>query len=105
MDKPTKDGQDFKLRWVYPEGLASHYVTNFIVAHQPDLFTLSAHEVFAPLGPALTGEPLPDRIDAVAVSRLTMSVEAAKKLHKVLGKNIEKYDATFGTGEEEASDD
>jgi len=95
MDEPMTAPQEFKIKWVFPPGLQTHFVTNFIVAHQPDLITISAHQVFAPLGPELTGEPLPDKIDAVALSRLTMTFDTAKKLHKVLGKNLEQYEKTI----------
>jgi len=88
-----KDGfKEFKIKWVVPETLPTLLVHNFLIQHQPGLVYISAHQVLQPLPKEITGEDIPEGIDATAVVRLVMDVDAAQRLSNVLSENLKNWE-------------
>ena len=90
-----------KLERKYPPDLRTHFVTNIVVQHQPDFFTLLFYEVFPP--PILGDTPEQrrtqleslDHVDAICVARLIVTPEKMRDFAKVINDNVANYEATM----------
>lgn len=90
-----------KLKHFYPDNLSTHFVSNVVVQHQKEFFTLSFFEVWVP---PILGETVEEKmteineishVDAKCVSRLVITPEKMREFLKILKENIDNYDKTF----------
>ncbi|MBI5291177.1 MAG: DUF3467 domain-containing protein [Chloroflexi bacterium] len=86
-----------KVKFAFPDDLQSHFVTNFIIQHQPESFVLSFFEVWPP---AILGNEEEQRaaiesfeeIEAKCIARMVITPSKVKELLAALKDNVEKYD-------------
>lgn len=91
-----------KLKYVYPENLQTSFVSSLVVQHQPEFFTLSFFEVFAP--PILGETPEEkenllksiEELKAKCVSRVILTPEKMKEIVAVMTENLKNYEASKG---------
>jgi hypothetical protein len=78
--------------------LESHFVTNFVVQHQPDHFVLSFFEVWPP---PILGDTEKERqdqiekvdyIDANCVARVIVTPDKMSEFLHTISENIKKYE-------------
>ena len=89
----------FRVEYVYPETLHTHFVSSLVVQHQPEHFILSFFELWPP---AILGETdddtlaalnAVDRVDATCVARLVVTPAMMREFIQVMSDNVERYDA------------
>lgn len=98
--KDTNDlkSKKIKLNFVYPDNLKSNFVSNVIVQHQKDFFTLSFFEVWVPpiLGNTEDEKKAElekiDQVEANCVARLVVTPDKMRDFVKALHNNLENYD-------------
>ena len=86
-----------KLKYIYPEDLQTHFVSNIVVDHQPDRFVISFFEVFPP--PVLAESDADrqrivdslDSIDAKCVARLVVTPQTMEQFVRVMSENFGNY--------------
>jgi len=95
----TINGKVVKLNYVYPDNLQSNFITSLIVQHEPNFFTLSFFEIFAP---PILGESDEEKkaiinsinqVNAKCVSRIIVTPEKMKEIVKVMSDNLKSYEA------------
>ena len=100
MDKNKKKSpyKKVKLKFNYPTDLASNFVTNIVIQHQPDYFVLSFFEVWPP---PILGETKKEKedcinevehVEAKCVSRLVITPEKLREFIRVMSGNLSDYD-------------
>jgi len=99
--KKATHPKSLPLEWFFPEGLVSRYSNNIMVQHSRNEFIISFFEARPPL---LIGTL--DRIERVqretkaisaeCVARIVVSPNKMRDFIKVLNRNIETYEETFG---------
>lgn len=90
-----------RIERVYPDNLATHFVTSFVAQHQPDHFVISFFELFMPPILGETAEErqrIVDEIDGVqakCVARIVVTPDKMRELVSVLSDNLETYHKTM----------
>ena len=81
----------------YPEDLKSHFVSNIVVQHQPDIFILSFFEVWPP---AILGESdeekqqaieAIDHVEAKCVARIVLTPIKMEEFIETMTENLRRY--------------
>lgn len=87
-----------KVERVFPEALQSHFVTNMVIQHEPDIFILSFFQTWPP---AIVGETDEEKrgafdsiesIKATCVARLVVTPDKMREFLAVMTENLEKYE-------------
>ncbi|MDX9865721.1 MAG: DUF3467 domain-containing protein [Anaerolineaceae bacterium] len=90
--------KQIKIERLYPKDLQSHFVSNVVVQHQPDIFILSFFEVWPP---AILGDSDEEKKDALesiekveanCVARLVLTPDKMKEFVEVMTENINAYE-------------
>lgn len=97
-NKPETRAQSIRVNFVFPNDLQSHFVSNAIVQHQPEYFTLSFFEAWPP--PILAPTEEEQRaafkalasVEALCVARFVITPSKMREIVAVLKDNLEKYD-------------
>jgi len=96
--KPEARKQAVRIDFTFPDDIQSYFVSNAIVQHQPEYFTLSFFEAWLPLVLSPTnedGESNPDELPSVSarcVARLVMTPGKMREIVAALNENLKKYD-------------
>jgi hypothetical protein len=86
------------LKRTYPEDLKSHFVSNIVVQHQPDVFILSFFEVWPP---AILGETEEEKqqaiesieyVEAECVARLVVTPQKMREFLDTISENLRNYE-------------
>jgi hypothetical protein len=91
--------KELRLERVYPDSLQTHYVSNILVQHQPDMFVISFFEVWPPAILSENKEDLNrqlatvDHVDAKCVSRIVVSPSRMKEFLDAMSENFNNYEA------------
>ena len=88
-----------KIEWKYPDNLQTHFVSNIVVQHQPDFFTLSFFEIWLP--PILGDKPEEkkqfiqsiDHVEANCVARIVVTPDKMREFAKAINENLVNHDA------------
>jgi hypothetical protein len=99
--KKTTQPKSLPLEWSFPEGLVSRYANNIMVQHSRNEFIVSFFETRPPLliGTVDRIERVKSETKAIAaecVARIVVSPNKMRDFIKVLNRNIETYEETFG---------
>lgn len=87
-----------RIERVYPEDLQSHFVSDTVVQHQPDVFVLSFFEVWPP---AILGESdeekkraidAIDHVEAKCVARLVLTPSKMREFLETMSENLRNYE-------------
>lgn len=87
-----------RIERIYPDELQSHFVSNVVVQHQPDIFVLSFFEVWPP---AILGDSDEEkrkaleavvRVEAKCVARLVLTPGKMKEFMETMAENLQNYD-------------
>jgi hypothetical protein len=83
---------------IYPDDLQSHFVSNIVVQHQADYFTLSFFEIWPP---AIFGETEEEKqqaldameqVEAKCVARLVLTPAKMKEFVQVMSENLSNHE-------------
>ena len=89
---------------IYPADLQSHFVSNIVVQHQPDVFILSFFEMWPPAVLGDTEEERLKAIDAVdhveakCVARLAVTPAKMRQFVEALTDNLQHYEKLMAMG-------
>ena len=92
-------GRKVRIERVYPENLSSHFVSNLVVQHQPDYFTLSFFEVWPPPILGDTDEEKRAALDALdyveanCVARLVVTPDTMREFVRIMSENLGNFEA------------
>jgi len=87
-----------RIERIYPDDLQSHFVSNIVVQHQPDIFILSFFEAWPP---AILGETeeekqqaleAVDRVEAKCVARLVLTPSKMQEFLETMKENLQNYE-------------
>ena len=92
--------KEIPIKRIFPEALQSYFVSNMVVQHQEENFTLSFFEVWPP---ALVGteEDMREQfedfkyVEAKCIARLVVTPNKMKEFIDVLSENYKNYLTTF----------
>lgn len=105
MTKPHLVKKDIKLERIYPDNLQSHFVSNIVVQHEPDIFILSFFEVWPP---AILGANEEEkqkelekikRVESKCVARLVVTPKKMVEFVKAMTENLKNYETMIQTKE------
>jgi len=91
--------KEVKIERRYPDNLQTHFVSNIVVQHQPDFFTISFFEVWLPPIIGNSTEEKKhilesfDHVEAKCVSRIVVTPEKMREFAKAINENLINYDA------------
>ena len=91
-------GKQIRIERTFPENLQSHYVSNIVVQHEPDIFILSFFELWPPVILAESEEEKQkafsalDHIDAKCVARLVVTPAKMKEFIGAMQQNYKNYE-------------
>lgn len=87
-----------RIERTYPDDLQSHFVSNIVVQHQPDMFILSFFEVWPP---PILGESdeekrqvidAIDHVEAKCVARLVLTPSKLREFLETMSENLHNYE-------------
>lgn len=87
-----------RIERTYPEDLQSHFVSNVVVQHQPDVFILSFFEVWPPTILGDTDKEKQkaleavDRVEAKCVARLVLTPSKMREFVETMAENLQNYE-------------
>lgn len=89
--------KQLQLERVFPENLQTHFVSNLVIQHDPESFTLSFFETWSPL---LTGTPEEmqqqfdaiDKIEAKCVARMVLTPSKMRQFVQAMSENLSNYE-------------
>lgn len=87
-----------RLERTYPDDLQSYFVSDMVIQHTSEHFTLSFFEIWPP--PIIADTPQErevlleaiEKIEAKCVTRLVVTPEKMREFVKTMSENLEKYD-------------
>lgn len=97
-DKEKMFAKKIQIERIYPENLQSHFVSNVVVQHQPDIFILSFFEVWPPAILGDTNEEKRkaleaiDRVEAKCVARLVLTPSKMREFVETMAENLQNYE-------------
>ena len=83
---------------IYPQDLQSHFVSNIVVQHQPDIFILSFFEVWPPAIVGDTDEEKQkalaavERVEAKCVARLVFTPSTMREFVETMTESLQNYE-------------
>jgi hypothetical protein len=98
MSKQEPISKTLRIERTFPEGLQSHYVSNVVVQHDPDVFILSFFEVWPPVVLAESDEEKRkafsalQSVDAKCVARLVIAPSKMKEVIATMQENFKSYE-------------
>lgn len=98
MPKEDAIAKMLRIERTYPEDLLSHYVSNIVVQHDPDVFILSFFEVWPPAVLAESEEARRkafnslECVDAKCVARLVVTPNKMKEFLTIMQTNYRNYE-------------
>jgi hypothetical protein len=87
-----------RIERIYPADLQSHFVSNIVVQHQPDMFILSFFEIWPPpiLGESEEEKQREldalDHVEAKCVARLAVTPSKMKEFLETMSENLRNYE-------------
>jgi len=103
MSKQEPVGKNLRIERTFPEDLQSHYVSNIVVQHDPDVFILSFFELWPPTILAESEEEKTkalmalEHVDAKCVARLVVTPSKMKEFIAVIQENFKSYEQFLQT--------
>jgi len=97
-DKEKIVAKKVRIERIYPEDLQSHFVSNIVVQHQPDVFILSFFEVWPPAILGDTDEEKQhaleavDQVEAKCVARLVLTPSKMREFVETTTENLQNYE-------------
>ena len=91
-------GKQLRIERNFPENLQSHYVSNIVVQHEPDIFIISFFELWPPVIIADSKEEKQralgalDHVDAKCVARLVVTPAKMKEFIAAMQENYQNYE-------------
>ncbi len=103
MTKPQLVKKSIKLERIYPDNLQSHFVSNIVVQHEPDIFILSFFEVWPPVILGADEEEKQKELEKIkgveskCVARLVVTPKKMAEFVKAMAENLRNYDSNKRT--------
>lgn len=98
MSKQEPVGKNLRIERTFPEGLQTHFVSNIVVQHDPDIFIISFFELWPPVVLGESDEEKRkalmalDHVDAKCVARLVVTPGKMKEFIAAMEENFKGYE-------------
>lgn len=89
---------EIPIDFVVPEGALGMFVSNVVVQHTKEEFTLSFFQIQHPADP---GGETPEKVRALLVSRVILSPARMKEFIRVVERNYKRYEEAHTKPEDE----